>query len=346
MRLRGPASFPVPSRILFVQLRRIGDVLLGTPALRAVAKQFPNATIDFAAETPSDEALWGNPHIDRLLLAPREGGMRGWLRFVSQLRERHYDWAIDFFANPRSAQFTFFSGAKLRVGLDRRGRRWAYTHNIVEEADDRDLYAVDWRLKALGFMGVPSAGRELEIYADKVDRVETERVAAVLESLPKSAPIVAVSTGTLNPVKIYPPELTARVIVGLRRAGCSVIVTAGPGETPGAEEALKLVGEPVPFVRGARVPTLAALYRHVQLYVGADSAPKHIAVACGVPTVTIFGLGRVVNWNDCSNPRNVVVQTPGGVPEETSIAEFLRRDYLQKIPPGEIVRAAMELLKG
>jgi ADP-heptose:LPS heptosyltransferase len=330
--------------VLIVQVRRIGDVLLDTPALRAIATRFPEAKIDFIAESPSDEGMWGNPRIDRLLLAPRGSGVRDFLKFVSKIREHRYDWTIDFLSNPRSAQFAFCSGATVRVGLDRRGRRWAYTHRIIEEAADRDLYAVDLRLKALEIMGVPPAGRELEIYADTIDTVERDRVDAAVALLPKGAPVVALSTGTPNPGKLYPPDLTAEVIAGLRRAGFSVIVTAGPGETPLAEDALKLVKDPPPLLRGARVPTLAALYRHVDLYVGPDSSPKHVAVACGLPTVTIFGLARVANWNDSDNPRNVVVTAPGGIPEGIDEAEFVRRGYLRTISPQVVVQAAKDVL--
>ncbi|MBK6911926.1 MAG: hypothetical protein IPH10_13530 [bacterium] len=41
-----------PHRILMVQLRRIGDCLLCTPAIRALHERFPAATIDFLAEYP------------------------------------------------------------------------------------------------------------------------------------------------------------------------------------------------------------------------------------------------------------------------------------------------------
>jgi heptosyltransferase-3 len=344
MKLRGSDNFPAPTRVLFVQLRRIGDVLLGTPAVRAVAAKFPNAHIDFVAEPPADEAMWGNPHIERLLVAPRGNGVRDWLRFVAEIRERDYDWAIDYFSNPRSAQFTYFSGAKIRVGLDRRGRRWAYTHHVIEEESDRDLYAADLRLKILAMMGVPASGRELDVFADKADPVEGARAEALLDTLPKDAPIAAVSTGTVNPAKLYPPDLTAEVIKGLRREGFSVVVTAGPGETPLAEEAIKLAGESLPILRGARVPTLAALYRRVRLFVGPDSAPKHVAVACGLPTVTLFGLGRAENWNDPMNAQNVVMAPPGGIPDGCDLAEFVRKEYMKTIPPGEIVKAAVKLM--
>src|SRR5512146_1016039 len=107
MLLRGRQDLPRPQRILIIQLRRIGDALLSTPAVRALAGHFPESKIDFMAESPADEALWGHPLIDRLLVAPRQGSGDSFFKFVLRMRERKYDWTIDFFSNPRSAQFAF-----------------------------------------------------------------------------------------------------------------------------------------------------------------------------------------------------------------------------------------------
>ena len=90
MILLGSSPIPSPSRVLILQLRRIGDVLLCTPAIRAIARAFPNSKIDFAVEPPCDEGLWGNPHIDRLLLAPRGSSIRQWIRYAREIRERRY----------------------------------------------------------------------------------------------------------------------------------------------------------------------------------------------------------------------------------------------------------------
>jgi ADP-heptose:LPS heptosyltransferase len=221
MKLHGPAITAPPSRILLVQPRRIGDVLLGTPAIRALATHFPGVPIDFLVERPADETLWGHPHIARLLVAPPPKGLSENLNFVRRLRAERYDWAIDFFSNPRSAQFTWLSGARVRVGLDRRGRRWAYTHRVIEEAIDRDRYQVDWRLEILRQMHVPPAGLDLEIYSDSQAPVETQRAQAALAGLDASKPLVALATGSYNTEKLYPPDLTAQVIAGLLQAGRS-----------------------------------------------------------------------------------------------------------------------------
>jgi heptosyltransferase-3 len=344
MILRGTPRFGTPSRVLIVQLRRIGDVLLGTPALRALATRFPEAKIDFMVEPPADEVLWGHPLIDRLLVVPRDRRLGTFLHFAHAVRERRYDWAIDFLSNPRSAQFTFVSGARVRVGLDRRGRRWAYTHHIVEEDRDRDAYAADLRLEVLARMGAPATGRRLEIYCDRAAPEETGRVESLLGEMHGAQPLVAVSTGSANPAKRYPADLTVEVIRGLRDHGYEVILTAGPGERDLAEEILVHTAPAVAFLAEARVPTLAALYRRVQLYVGPDSGPKHVAAACGLPTVTIFGPGRPGNWNDPENPRNIVLVAPCEVRPHCVESECAQRQCLRRIPPAQVVAAALDLI--
>jgi ADP-heptose:LPS heptosyltransferase len=345
MILHGPAHFPEPRHVLFIQHRRIGDVLLCTPALRALARRFPDARIDFLVEPPAEEVLRGHPLLSRLLVAPRDKKLSSFWRLTRELRRVRYDWVIDFFSNPRSAQFTFVTGAPLRIGLDRRGRRWAYTHHIVEEAEDLDLYAVDLRLKVLAQLDVPCAGRELEIYSDRVDATQTARVNEFLKDVPQNKPLVAVATGTSNPAKRYPADLTARVITLLQQQGCTIVLTSGPYETELGQEILSHLDTPVPFLSNARVPTLAALYRRVQLYVGPDSGTKHVAAACRLPTVTIFSLGRPYNWNDVNDPRNIVLVAPCDVRPHCIEAECARRQCLRKIPPEDVAAAALKLLK-
>ena len=344
MLLRGRRDFPVPQRILIIQLRRIGDALLCTPAIRALAARFPEAKIDFMAESPADEVLWGHPLIDRLLVAPRHAPFRDWLNCMRHLRAVKYDWTIDFFSNPRSAQFAFLSGAKIRVGLDRLGRKWAFTHHVVEEESDRNLYAADLRLNILQHLGISPMTRTLEIYSDHAAPDEVARVKDLLHGLPPGQPIVAVATGSANPAKRYPADLTAKVIESLRQNHRTVVLTSGPGETELAEEILGHLAEPIRHLRGARVPTLAALYRKCQLYIGPDSSPKHIAVACGLPTVTIFGPGNPANWNDPKNSRSIVLTAPCDLRPHCNEAECAKRGCMRKISPDQVTAAAESLI--
>jgi ADP-heptose:LPS heptosyltransferase len=342
MKLIGENSFPAPRRILLIQLRRLGDALLCTPAIRTLATRFPDAKIDFIAEYPASEALMCHPEISRLLVPPMTSGLE-FFRFIRLLRRESYDWAIDFMSNPRSAQFARFSGAPVRIGLDRRGRRWAYTHRIHEEVADRDLYAVDLRLKILEQMGVNAAGRNLEIYADQAEPEEIEKVTQLLANV--TQPVIAVATGSANPAKRYPADLTAQVIEGLQRQGYCVVLSSGPSEVEFAEDILSYFKKDAPLIlSNARVPTLTALYRKSAIYVGPDSGPKHVAVACGIPTVTIFGPGRPSNWNDPLRASSILITTPCDIRPDCIEFECAKRECLRKIQPEEIIKAAIGII--
>jgi len=341
MILRGKKNLGHPERILVIQLRRIGDALLCSPAVRALQRHFPDASVDFLAEPSAAEVYAGNPHLRDVLVAPTEKSLAVLLRFGDELRRRRYDWVVDFFSNPRSAQLAFLSGACVRVGLDRFGRRWSYTHHVVEEAEDRDLYAVDLRLRILERLRVPAAGRALEISADMHDATEAARAHAVLAAVERDKPVAALALGNPNPAKFYPPELSARLIELLRANGFSVVVTSGPGETELAEKTLAHLCQSPPHLTAARAASLAALYRRANVYVGPDSAPKHIAAACGIPTIAFFGAGRPANWHDAENPRDVLLVAPCDLRPQCTGADCARRECLRKISPEDILRAVL-----
>ncbi len=330
-----------PHRILMVQLRRIGDCLLCTPAIRALHERFPAATIDFLAEYPAEETLREHPLLRKVWVAPMEG-LGATIELMRALRRERYDLAIDFFANPRSAQFVFLSGAKVRAGLRRRGRTWAYTHHFEEEPHDRDAYAVDLRLDMLRLLGIPAHTRALEIFCDQGDAAARARVNKLVDA--QTGVLVAVAAGGANPAKRYPADLTAQVIELLRASHLEVILTSGPGEAEFAQRILKYLPRPVPHFADARVPDLAALYRHCALYIGPDSSPKHIAVACGLPTVTIFGPGNPQNWNDPQNERNVLLAAPCAMRPHCVELDCAKLGHIAKIQPREILAATLKLL--
>lgn len=341
MILSRPAPNLAPQKILLVQLRRIGDCILCTPAIRAIRDHFPNAQIDFVAEYPAEETLRYHPDIRRLWVAPMRG-LSATIELVRGLRRERYDLVIDFFANPRSAQFVFFTGAKVRAGLKRRGRSWAYTHHFIEEPADRDSYAADFRLDMLKLLGIPSTSRKLEIYSDTHDDSAQAKATKLVDSL--TGVVVAVATGSANAAKRYPADLTAQTIELLRASHLEVVLTSGPGEQEFADRILKKLSRPVPHFADARVPDLAALYRHCSLFIGPDSGPKHVAVACGIPTVTIFGPGNPLNWNDAQNPQNIVLAAPCAVRPNCVELECVKLGHLPMISPREILASALKLL--
>src|SRR5678816_1493551 len=101
-----PPSKPDSLTILLVRPRLIGDVILTTPAIRALRRRYPDATLLYLVEALAAPVVAQNPHLSEVLVIRRRRGWRRWLedlRLARQLRGRRIDVAIDFHGGPRSA---------------------------------------------------------------------------------------------------------------------------------------------------------------------------------------------------------------------------------------------------
>jgi heptosyltransferase-3 len=272
-----------PKKILVVQLRRLGDVILTTQALAALKKRYPAATLDFLTETPGAEAVAGHPAIDEVLVYDAEGAL-GALAWALKIRARGYDWVIDFLANPRTALLTALSGAAVKAGPAHVRRSWAYNHKMLQPAKAcyTGLEKVLW-LSELG-VAASDAPPLPQLYLAK----RPERVENVIGLVPPSRQVT----------RRWPAASYAKLGRLLRdKHGARLKVFWGPGEKDLADEVVRGIGagaEAIPETR-----TIADLAREIascRLLVSNCAGPKHVAVALGVPTVTIHGSSDPVSW--------------------------------------------------
>ena len=104
--------------ILLLQLKRIGDLILTTPAINAVREKFPEARITLAIGSECRELAPAIPDVDRLLIVRRN--WRDIPVFLSVAMHR-FEFCVDFTRNDRSAVLAYLSRAKKRTDL--RGTR-------------------------------------------------------------------------------------------------------------------------------------------------------------------------------------------------------------------------------
>lgn len=319
-----------PERILVIQLRRIGDVILTTPAVAALKARYPRARLDFLVEPPGAEALEGNPDIDEVLVYHPRTALDT-ARWWSKVRRRRYDWVIDFLGTPRSAVLTFMSGAKVKAGPAHVGHRWAYDTRLRESSTTR--YAALEKILLLAPLGVPAPAEALpKLY---------------LARRPESPEnIVGLVPASRKETRRWPAESYAELGRRLRAShGCRVLVFWGPGERELAEEVARGIGEgaeatpPTATLRDA-----AALLARCRLVVTNCNGPKHMAVALGVPTVTVHGSSDPASWTP-AHPLHRAVRRS----ELPCIGCRLNRcptrmECLRELPVERVEAAALELL--
>lgn len=87
-------------KILCIQLRQMGDVIMTTPAVRQLRTLYPDAEIVFMAEPLGANVYRNNPHISRLWAIPRKQSIGAFLKLLWQVNRQKFDLVIDFFSNP------------------------------------------------------------------------------------------------------------------------------------------------------------------------------------------------------------------------------------------------------
>jgi len=106
---------PVPSRILVISLRRIGDLLLSTPLIRSLRRAFPDSDIDVLVFANTAGILAGNPDISNVIPMPQRPTMAESARLFARLWRR-YDIAVSTQSGDRPTAFAF-AAARLRAGV-------------------------------------------------------------------------------------------------------------------------------------------------------------------------------------------------------------------------------------
>ena len=285
-------------RLLFVRPRFLGDLCLTMPLVEAARAACPSARVAYVVERESAPVLEGDPRIDDVLVVPRGPSLGETAALVGRLRAFAPDVVFDCFCNPRTAVWTFLSGAPVRVGYPNKGWRSAlYTHH----ARPRTLSAVGFHLASLDAVGwpAPAAGDERartpRLHVRDAARAEA-RAALREAGVPAGATLVGFHPGARWPTRRWDPAnyvALASRLLNERDDAWALVTAGGPDE---AEVAGRIVSS-LPFGRaraiaGWPLARFVALQSLCAAFVCGDTGPVHTAVAAGTPTLGLISRNR------------------------------------------------------
>jgi len=118
-----------PYRVLFLRHDRIGDMILSTGLLRAIAQAHPTIRLDVLASTSNAPVLSNEPYLNEVIAFDKHAPLGFPATFVA-LRRRRYDAVIDCMVTAPSTTTLLLmlaSGAGIRIGVANRGNDFAYT---------------------------------------------------------------------------------------------------------------------------------------------------------------------------------------------------------------------------
>jgi heptosyltransferase-1 len=293
-----------PESILIVRLGAMGDVLHAMPAVAALRKARPEATIGWVIERRWSELLISGDDggaamfgTYRLLDAVHSVDTRAWRKqfllrgtwremttSIGSIRSENYQIAVDFQGAIKSSLVARLSGAKTIYGFanprERAATLW-YGKKIRATA----AHVIDQNLQ------LASAFVEQPLTAAAAELPRSQRAEEWCERTLRERGLMHFAI--LNPgsgwgAKCWPGERYAAVAKRLRGAGLRSLINFGPGEESLAETMMR-ASEGAAELVSCDVAQLIALTRRASLFIGSDTGPMHLAAALKVPTVALFG---------------------------------------------------------
>ncbi|HEY4232001.1 MAG TPA: lipopolysaccharide heptosyltransferase II [Lacipirellulaceae bacterium] len=278
----------------------IGDVVMATPALRALRNHFgPEAHLVGIMRPYVAAALEGTPWLSEALFYEKSYGLseRGWWRVVARLRAAKLDKILLLTNSTRTGLMARLSGAGERIGMTGEGRSWLLSNPVTQPIDTRSglpIATIDAYIHLAAAVGCPPESPRLELGTTAADERASDRVWQRLR-LPSGDRVVVLNTGgAFGSAKNWPlehfAELARRIAIDY---GLAVLVNCGPNERDEAQSVVKQAND-------ARVTSLAdepslplgltkACIRRARMLVTTDSGPRYFGIAFGKPVITLFG---------------------------------------------------------
>ncbi|MBX6330979.1 MAG: glycosyltransferase family 9 protein [Gemmatimonadaceae bacterium] len=329
-----------PRRVLLIQLRRLGDVVLSTALLDDLHRAFPEAAVDMLVGAAAAPLLAGHPHLhERIVLDPdRSVAMWG------EIRARRYDWVIDVQGSLRTALIARFSGARVRVGWRIRAWRLFYTH-AHPRGGPREYVARE-RQRLLELVGVVPGTPCPRIYLSADERLRGERDARAAGASPHAAR-VGFLLSTREPAKDWDADRFGTVAAALARDGVTPIVFRTPGDEARVDQVRARTSRAI-IMPPLDLRRFLGVLATCQVFVSGDTGPAHMADALGVPRVTVFGPTPPESWTP-GLPTTIAVLGPGArVVRMRDRARLLAQghDFTGDITPDMVLGPVRALLQG
>ncbi len=347
-----------PLRLLVVCPSWVGDAVMATPALDRLRRALPGAFIGGLVRPGIDRVLDGAGFFDEVHVE-RAAGVMGPKFVAAKVRPRRYDTAVLLTNSFSTALIARIAGIPRRIGYDRDGRGLLLTDRLKPEKRSGGGWAIVpavdyyWRLIDALIAGPPGRGRAPEDASMRLaTTLEEEAEADELLGRAGVKPaerLCVLNPGGNNPAKRWPADRFAEFGRRVRGAfGMRVLVNGSPGEAALTAEIAGACAGADLVALGNTLGALKAILRRSSLMVTNDTGPRHIAIAFGVPTVSLFG-PTDHRWTIVprgEGPGEASVLADPTLPETESANDHPERCRIDRIGVERVWAAAEGLLAG
>jgi len=288
MQFRNKSDLNGIKKILIIQFRPFGDVLLATSYLKALQERFPDARIDFLVKKPYHEVLAQHPYLSHVMSFEQTRGLNyviSRIKIFAMIRRRQYDLVIDQQHGTGSAQVVFTSGARYKLGWSHGIKAWLYNLKAVRGPA---RYNAIRNFDMLVPLGITDQNPDFYVHIDP--KSEDFVVSWLREQQVDPTELILMSPGSPRAKKKWHPMHFAKLTdLILSQTKMKVVLLQGPNEF---EDCCQVIsGSRYKPLLGPKTTLnqVAALLKQCRMLVCNDGGLNHLSVALEVPSLAIFG---------------------------------------------------------
>lgn len=342
--------------ILCVRLDTIGDLIMTTPAMRAIKASRPGRRITLLTSSAGAAVTPLIPELDNIIIydapwlkatAPRIDSSPEYA-MAERLRLSSFDAAVIFTVYSQSplpsAFLCYMAGIKLRLAHCHENPYQLLTHWIKDpEPEQFTRHEVRRQLDLVATVGCQIEDERMKLRIPEEAKCSIMRLLEEI-GINQQRPWIVIHPGATALSRRYPPEKYAVVARQLVQANIQVIFTGTEPERDLVESIrLEMESPSYSLVGRLNLGELTALLANAPLLISNNTGPVHVAAAVGTPVVDLYAL---------TNPQH----TPWGVPNRVlfhdvpcricykSICPEGHYNCLRLVEPETVVQAALELL--
>lgn len=326
-------SHATPS-FLIINVARIGDTLLATPALRSIAAAYPGCHITALAHPKRAEVLEGLPFLERV------GGItKNSALWRGRMGGARYDYALVYGFDESLVRYALRVAKRVVAFRQHSQALNQRLYRYVEEQPKESLHAVKQRLALVEAIGIPGTGGRLsyQITADEAADAD-KRLAS--EVPVDASPLIGINVATF-PTKLFRRwpieqfgELCEHMLAEWPNA--HVLIFGGSDERADARALHQRLGRRATLFAGRlNLRESGALMSKTDLYIGLDTGPTHLMSAFTIPMVVLYHC-RIPSRNiaPLEHPALYVIDHPrlgGNCTDATPMSEITVDTVLDRV---------------
>ena len=330
-------------RIAIVKLSALGDIIHAMVVLQFIKKYYPNAVIDWIVEEGFKDVLTNNPHINQihtvnLKKVKQKKSLRLLFKELRKLRKlQKYDLVIDTQGLIKSAIVSRAIPSDKIFGFDKESLRESFATTFYSET-----CKIDYGENIIE-RNVAIVASTLDITISHKDILNKQPFLyssnqSPLNFISNTKPNIALIPGASFESKIYPVKRYAQLI---QQLDANIVILWGSEIEKKMAEDIQEISPEVNISVRLTLDELKTFISRMNLVIGGDTGPTHMAWALNVPSITLFGSTPGYR-NTFTTDINRILESES----EVDPYKINKNDFsIKNIKVSDIVKMSKELLE-